>query len=151
MGKAMANAELAMRIAASADKVWATFAGPEMVQLLLECYAAKVEVETDERAGVATFVTTLRSGGVVRERMESLDHAERCMKYRVLDAGPLPYANYRGEARVQPCGTDACVVSFQCSFIPVDASEHDARQYWLDHNHKVLETLRQLVEGRRSV
>jgi len=105
----------------------------------------------DETAGVATFVTTLRSGGVVRERMESLDHAERCMKYRVLDAGPLPYANYRGEARVQPCGTDACVVSFQCSFIPVDASEHDARQHWLDHNHKVLETLREFVEGRRSV
>jgi len=92
----MANVELATRIAASADKVWATFAGPEMVQLLLECYAAKVEVETDETAGVATFVTTLRSGGVLRERMESLDHAERCMKYRVLDAGPLPYANYRG-------------------------------------------------------
>jgi hypothetical protein len=151
MGKAMANVELAMRIAASADKVWATIAGPEMVQLLLECYAAKVEVETDETAGVATFVTTLRSGGVVRERMESLDHAERCMKYRVLDAGPLPYANYRGEARVQPCGTDACVVSFQGSFIPVDASEHDARQHWLDHNHKVLETLREFVEGRRSV
>ena len=147
----MANVELATRIAASADKVWATFAGPEMVQLLLECYAAKVEVETDETAGVATFVTTLRSGGVLRERMESLDHAERCMKYRVLDAGPLPYANYRGEARVQPCGTDACVVSFQCSFIPVDASEHDARQHWLDHNHKVLETLREFVEGRRSV
>ena len=143
----MANAELAMRFAASADKVWGTLTGPDMVKLLLETYAEKVEVDVGAPASGATFVTTLRSGGVVRERMESLDNEERCMKYRVLDAGPLPYANYRGEARVQPNGPDACVVSFQCSFIPVAMTEADARQYWLEHNRKVMGTLRTFVTG----
>jgi hypothetical protein len=144
----MANEELAVRFAASADTVWSTLTGPDMVKLLLDTYAAKVEVDGAGPGAGATFVTTLQRGGVVRERIESVDNEERCMKYRVLDAGPLPYANYRGEARVQPCGPDACVVSFQCSFVPVDLTAADARQYWLDHNRKVLETLRKFVEKR---
>jgi len=144
----MAHEELALRFSASADRVWSALTGPDMVQLLLDTYAAKVEMDAGGPGVGATLVTTLRSGGVVRERIEHIDPAERCMKYRVLDAGPLPYANYRGEARVQPCGTDACVVSFQCSFVPVDVSEAEARKHWLDHNRKVMGTLRKFVEDR---
>jgi hypothetical protein len=144
----MVNVDLAMRFAASADRVWGTLTGPQMVKLLLDTYAEKVEVDVGGPATGATFVTTLRSGGVIRERMESLDNDERCMRYRVLDAGPLPYAHYRGEARVQPCGPEACVLTFQCTFIAVDSSEADARQYWLDHNREVMKTLRSVVETR---
>jgi hypothetical protein len=145
----MVNVDLAMRFAASADKVWGTLTGPDMVKLLLDTYAEKVEVDVGAGPATgATFVTTLRSGGVVRERIESVDNDERSMRYRVLDAGPLPYAHYRGEARVQPCGPDACVLSFQCSFIAVESSEVDARQYWLDHNREVMAHLRKFVEAR---
>ncbi len=144
----MAHEELALRFAASADRVWSALTGPDMVQLLLDTYAANVEMDAGGPGVGATLITTLRSGGVVRERIESIDAAERCMTYRVLDAGPLPYANYRGEARVQPCGPDACVVSLECSFVPVDVTEAEARQYWLDHNRKVLGTLRRFVETR---
>lgn len=135
-----------MRFNVSADKVWATLSGPDMVRLLIESYAEKVEVDVGGPADGATFVTTLRRGGVVRERVESVDHEARCMKYRVLDAGPLPYANYRGEARVQPCGPDACVLSFQCSFIAVETSESEALRYWTEHNRNVMGTLRKFVE-----
>ena len=140
----MANVELAMRFKAPADRMWALLTGPELVPVLLETYAEKVEMD----AAGTTLTTTLRSGGVVREKIESVDPVERCMKYRVLDPGPLPYANYRGEARVQPSGPDACVVSFQCNFIPVDMPEAEAKAYWINHNTKVMGTLRKVVEGR---
>jgi hypothetical protein len=144
----MANNELAMRFAAPADRLWTALTGPELLQLILETYASKVEIDTSAPGAGTVVVTTLRDGGTIRERMESLDPDERCMRYRVLDAGPLPYANYRGEARVQPCGPDACVVSFQCSFVPVDMSEAAAKQYWLDHNLHVLSELKQRIEKR---
>jgi hypothetical protein len=142
----MANAELATRIAASAEKVWSLLAGPDLMQVLLDTYAAHIEVIENESGAGPTIETTLRSGGVVRERVELLDSEERCLRYRVLDAGPLPYAAYRGEARVQPCGANACVVSFQCTFIPVDASEVDAVNYWREHNREVLAAIRGAVE-----
>jgi polyketide cyclase/dehydrase/lipid transport protein len=144
----MATAELAIRFAARADTVWSMLTGPNMVKLLLDTYASKVDVEGDGPEAGATLVTTLRGGGVVRERVESLDNAERCMTYRVLDAGPLPYAHYRGEVRAEPSGPDGCVVSLQCTFIPVGMTEAAAREYWLDHNRRVMETLRDLVESR---
>ena len=142
----MASAELAMRIAAPADTVFAALTGPELMQLMLATYAEKVEIDSAAPGAGTVVVTTLRKGGVVRERVESIDPDERCMRYRVLDAGPLPYANYRGEARVQPCGPEACVVSFQCSFVPVDVTAAEAQQYWLDHNRGVLTALRAVIE-----
>jgi hypothetical protein len=142
----MASAELAMRIAAPADRTFAALTGPELMQLMLETYAEKVELDTGTPGAGTVVVTTLRKGGFVRERVESIDPVERCMRYRVLDAGPLPYANYHGEARVQPCGPDACVVSFQCSFVPVDVSAAEAQQYWLDHHRGVLTALRAAIE-----
>jgi uncharacterized protein YndB with AHSA1/START domain len=144
----MANAELAMRIAAPADRVFAALTGPELMQLMLATYAEKVEIDSAAPGAGTVVLTTLRKGGVVRERVESIDPDERCMRYRVLDAGPLPYANYRGEARVQPCGPQASVVSFQCSFVPVDVTAAEAQQYWLDHNREVLTALRAVLESR---
>jgi len=142
----MAHAELAMRLTAPADRVWDVLTGPEIVRIILDEYAADVQVAGDGPPGAGSvLVTTLREGGVVRERVEAVDHEERSMRYRVLDAGPLPYANYRGEARVQPCGDDACVVSFACSFIPVDSTEADATRHWLDHNRQVLAALSRFV------
>jgi hypothetical protein len=142
----MANAELSMRFAASADRVWSALTGAELIPVLLETYAANIEIDGGAPGAGAILVTTLRKGGTVREKIESIDNEERVMKYRVLDAGPLPYANYRGEARVQPAGPNGAVVSFQCSFVPVDLSEDDARQYWTDHNTKVLNALRTVLE-----
>jgi hypothetical protein len=144
----MAYAELSMRFAASADRVWSALNGAELIPILLATYAEDIQMDGGAPGAGATLVTKLRRGGTVRELIESLDNDERCMKYRVLDAGPLPYANYRGEARVQPSGADGAVVSFQCNFVPVDLSEAEARQYWIDHNTKVLNALRAAIEKR---
>jgi hypothetical protein len=141
----MVHADLAMRFNAPADRVWTVLTGPEMVPLLLESYAEKVEFESTGTRPV--FVTTLRSGGVIRERLELVDQEERHLQYRVLDAGPLPYANYTGEGRVQPCGDKACVLSFQCRFIAVEVSEAEALDHWTEHNRHVMATLRKFVEG----
>jgi hypothetical protein len=144
----MAYAELSMRFAASADRVWSALTGAELIPVLLATYAANIEIDGGAPGAGAILVTTLSKGGTVREKIESIDNDERCMKYRVLDAGPLPYANYRGEARVQPAGPNGAVVSFQCNFVPVDLSEADARKYWTDHNTKVLNALRAVLEQR---
>ena len=140
----MVNADLAMRFKVNADRMWAMLTGPDLVPVLLDTYAAKVEMQPGEKGTM--LVTTLKSGGIVRERIDSVDPEERCMKYRVLDAGPLPYAGYRGEARVQPCGPDACVVYFQCSFIAVEMPEAEARAYWVSHNTEVMGRLRKVLE-----
>lgn len=139
----MVQADLAIRFDVPAERLWGVINGAEIVPVLLESYAAKVEL--DASGAQPILITTLRSGEVIRERIDSVDHEERSLKYRVLDAGPLPYANYRGEARVQPCGDKACVLSFQCSFIAVGVSEVEARDHWVEHNRDVAETLRRFL------
>ena len=146
----MAEAELAMRFPVSADKLWSALTGPCMLQVMLDSYAASVDVEGENFGAGAVLVTTLRSGGVVREKIESIDGADRCMKYRVLDAGPLPYAQYRGEARIQSGGPEASVASFRCNFVPVELSEAQAKPYWLDHNRRVMDTLRRVIAATVS-
>lgn len=137
----MANVELAMKMPASADRTWSVMTGPELVKLLLASYAERVDVEENPDGNV--FVTTLGdNAGTVREQIVAVDPVSRSMRYRVLDAGPMPYANYSGEMRVQPSGADACVLSFQCTFIPVDMETEAARSFWLEHNRHVMKTLK---------
>lgn len=129
----MAYVELGMRIEASADRVWAFLTGPELGELITRVYAEKVEFTETEKGLVAT--TTLKDGGgVIRERIVSQDNEEKCMKYEVLDYGPLPYAHYQGETRVMPSGANSCHLSLQSSFVPVGIPAEECKRFWLEHN-----------------
>ncbi len=140
----MANAELGMRIEASVDRVWAFLTGPELGELLTSVYAEKAEFEQTEKGLVVT--TTLKDGGgIVRERIESRDDENKCMRYHVLDYGPLPYTNYHGEMRVMPSGENACHLSFQCSYIPVGMPAEQSNQFWLEHNTEVMEKIQEIL------
>lgn len=141
----MANAELGMLIDAPADKVWQIIAGPKLEELITSLYADKTEFEGSGEGAILT--TTLKTGGTVRERIESIDNEERSLKYRVIDNGPWPYTNYHGEMRVTPSGRDACSVSFQCSFVPVGMEEEQSRRFWLEHNKAVINKLEQFAKA----
>lgn len=136
----MANAEIAKRVDASADRVWEIISGNELLILILDLYGEKAEFDGAGQGAVLT--TTLKDGrGTIKERIELLDHDDRCLQYRVLDVGPFPYANYRGEIRVTPCGADACNVSFQTSFIPVGVTEEEGKRVWLETNSNMLDKI----------
>lgn len=142
----MANAETAKRIEAPAERVWALISGAEMIEeIVTSIYGEKAEFDRPGRgakeAGAgAILTTTLKDGkGVIKERIEEVDDSERCLRYRVLDVGPFPYANYQGEIRVTESGPDACNLSFQCCFVPVGVAEDESKAVWLENNNNVLE------------
>jgi hypothetical protein len=143
----MASAEIAKRIEAPADRVWAILAGRDMIELITGLYGEQVEYEGLGKGAVLT--TTLKDGrGVIKERIEHLDDDERCLKYRVIDVGPFPYANYLGEIRVTLSGPNACNVSFQSTYVPVGMSEENSTAVWLETNRNMLERLNEYVSSK---
>lgn len=140
----MSALELARRIEAPAERVWTIISTDEVINVFVGLYADKAEFQGEGSDAVLT--TTLSNDeGTLRERVEHVDHDGRCLKYRMLDVGPYPYANYSGEMRVTESGPDACNVSFQCQFVPV-GSKDAAEQFWIDHNNGVLERLSDYVK-----
>jgi len=139
----MATAELRVPIDASADTVWGVLAGPDVEKIIVGLYAKKAEFENE---GEDTILkTTLLDGSVIREQIELIDNDNRCLKYRVVDPGPLPYENYRGQLQVIPIGSGACEAFFQCRYEPVGMSEAESNQYWRDHNTEVMEKVKEYL------
>ena len=62
----------------------------------------------------------------VQERLETRDDAERCMSYRLIDAGPLPFADYVGTARVVAAGPDGCIAVMTSAFVPIELDNEAA-------------------------
>jgi hypothetical protein len=59
----------------------------------------------------------------VRERLETYDEDERCMSYRLVDAGPLPFGDYIGTARIVAAGPDQCIAVMTSAFVPVELDD----------------------------
>lgn len=143
----MVNADTAKRIEAPADRVWQILTGKEMIELITSIYGESAVfdngAEGPAAAGAgAILTTTLKDGkGTIRERIEDIDDGERCMKYRVIDVGPFPFADYRGQMSVTPSGPDACNVVFMTSFVSVGVPEAESTQVWLGNNNNMLEGL----------
>lgn len=140
----MAYAETARRVEATAERAWEIISGNEMTVLIMQLYGETAEFEGSGQGSILT--TVLKDNrGTIRERIELLDHEERCLKYRVLDVGPFPYANYNGEIRVTRAGPSACNVSFQTNFVPVGVSTEEGIAAWLEVNNSMLELMAQYV------
>jgi hypothetical protein len=140
----MAYAEIARHIEAPADRVWEILSGKEIIKLITSIYGDKVDYQGSGQGAVLR--TTLKGGkGAIRERIEYISDEERCLKYRVLDVGPFPFANYQGEIRVTESGPDACNVSFQTNYVPVGIPEQESNVIWLENNKNMLEGLNKYV------
>ena len=110
-----------VRIGASADKVWAVVGdlaslvpGGGMVE--------RIDVAGEGAGAIRTF--HLPGDATVTERIEHHDPAARRYSYRILDFGPLPFADYLGAAEVRADGPDACILAWSADAAPagVDAA-----------------------------
>jgi hypothetical protein len=110
-----------VRIGATADAVWAVVGdlaslvpGGGMVE--------RIDVDGEGAGAVRTF--HLPGGATVVERIESHDPKARRYSYRILDFGPLPFADYAGAAEVSEDGPDACILAWSADTTPagVDAA-----------------------------
>ncbi|HTU13365.1 MAG TPA: SRPBCC family protein [Allosphingosinicella sp.] len=110
-----------VRIAAPAEAVWAVVGdlaslvpGGGMVE--------RIELDGEGAGAIRTF--HLSGGARVVERIESHEPALRCYSYRILDFGPLPFADYVGAAEVIADGRDGCLLSWSADATPagVDAA-----------------------------
>jgi hypothetical protein len=116
----MERVEVARRIAAPADKVWA-FVGDFAGDVLTRGYVARVETTGAGIGARRTYhLAEAIGGGAVVERLIELDEAERAIAYDMVDYGPLPWADYGGRITVTPAGADACIFTLRTHFFPLD-------------------------------
>lgn len=114
------HCSLTVRIAATADAVWAVvgdLASPVPGGGMVD----RIDMAGEGAGAIRTF--HLPGGATVVERIEDYDPARRFYSYRILDSGPLPFADYAGAAEVKADGPDACILSWSADAAPagVDA------------------------------
>lgn len=138
----MIRVERAIRIPVPAEVAWRVLGDFTLGRLA----AGICQRVTVEGAGVG-MVRTMHlvealGGGYVRERLEELDLADRYMRYRLVDCGPVPFADYEGSIRVTPAGRDACIAVMTSRFVPVEIDEETARQMSIANIERALANAR---------
>lgn len=130
----MTQVEIVERIEAPAEQVWDCYLGSRAEELAIGIYAESVSTEGQGAGAVRTSVL-LGGTGTIRERIETFDPETFSCSYRVIDRGPLPFADYLGQIRITPEGVHACVLKLQAHFTPVGMSEQASIALYLQNNH----------------
>jgi hypothetical protein len=118
----MNSVEVARRIAAPAEGVWA-FVGDFHGDVLTKGYVARVQSSGSGLGALRTYhLDPAIGGGAVVERLVELDQHERVIGYDMVDYGPLPWADYSGRIKVTPAGPDACIFIIRTQFFPLNPS-----------------------------
>jgi len=144
----MINVERAVRIEAPAAVAWEIL-GDFTLAELIEGILTHVTLEGSGVGAVRTMHLVAKfGGGYVKERLEHYDEAERFMRYRMVDSGPIPFADYLGTIRVTPAGPVACVVVMTAQFVPVELDEAAAREISVGNITQALENARGAVMRR---
>ena len=128
----MVRVERAMRIPVPASVAWEIL-GDFSLRDIADGICTRVEVEGTGIGAVRTMYIAGTwgdgyTGGAevcVKERLESRDDAERCMTYRMIDAGPVPFADYLGTARIVPAGP-GCIAVMTSAFVAVEIDDEAA-------------------------
>ncbi|AKJ00080.1 polyketide cyclase/dehydrase/lipid transport protein [Archangium gephyra] len=122
--------QLATKVAASAERVWKLFSTHDGQRIAGKGYVASMEFEGNGLGMVRTMRTEGHLGvAYVKERCDHYDEANMEMMYQIIDTGGLvPFADYRGFAKVIRAGPEACIVMLRSTFIPVDMSEAEAKK-----------------------
>lgn len=140
----MTHVEIEERIEASAEAVWDCLLGSRSAELAIGIYAESVEIDGE---GVGSIRTSqlLGGAGTIRERIDQLDEAGFLCRYSVVDRGPLPFADYRGQIKLIPEGADACVVKLEADFTPAGMSEQDSVDLYLSNNRGAIAKIREFL------
>jgi hypothetical protein len=111
-----------MTINASAEAVWETisrFGG-------LEEFIPAVASCSLEGSGVGAMRSlALQDGGMVHERLETLDEAARTLQYSITES-PLPFTDYLATMQVRDAGSGQCEIEWSSTFEPDGVSEAEA-------------------------
>lgn len=138
----------AVRIPSPADRLWRMISTSELRDAVSGSFIDNVQVEGE---GVGTVLTvTLKSGAVIKERIDKIDHVEREFGFSIVDSGPASYAVYRQVIRVQPCGPDESILSARCEFLVEDGKEETVRDAWFVNNTAKFDFIRDYLAANRD-
>ena len=151
----MIRVERAVRIAAPAHVAWDILRDFSLTEIA-RGICKRVTVEGTGIGAVRTMYMDGAWGeghvdvheASVKERLETYDEAERSMSYRLIDVGPVPFADYVGTARIVPAGPDACVAVMTSAFVPVEIDEATARAMSEASIDRALANLREAAGSR---
>lgn len=121
--------EQATKIEAPADRVWNLFATESGQLLLSRGFVKAMDFEGEGLGLVRTMHTDGHWGTTyVVERCDHFDTVNREVTYAIIDTGGIvPFADYRGSAKVIPAGPGACVLMLRSTFVPVDMAADEAK------------------------
>ena len=153
----MVRVERAIRIPTSATIAWEVL-GDFSLREIAQGICTRVEVEGSGVGAVRTMYIAGTwgdgyTGGAevyVRERLEQRDDAERFMSYRLIDAGPLPFADYMGSARIVAAGPHGCIAVMTSAFVPVELDDEAAASLSRGSIDLALANLRSAALRRRG-
>jgi hypothetical protein len=140
--------ERAVRIEAPIEVAWEILGDFSLRELVADI-CTHVDVKGSGVGAVRTMHLAPRFGsGYVQERLESLDERDHYMTYRMVDSGPVPFADYIGSIRLTPAGPAACVAVMTSRFVPVELDDETARSISVTNIETALKNAREAI-GRR--
>jgi hypothetical protein len=153
----MVRVERAIRIAAPATAGWEVL-GDFSLREMSQGICTRVEVEGSGIGAVRTMYIAAEwgngcTGGAevcVKERLEAYDPTERFMSYRLIDAGPVPFGDYVGTARIVAAGPHRCIAVMTSAFVPVEIDDDAAAALSRNSIDLALANLRSAAERRNS-
>jgi hypothetical protein len=151
----MVRVERAIRIATPIEIAWQVL-GDFSLREIAQGICTRVEVEGSGIGAVRTmFIAGTWGNGYtggaevyVRERLETYDDDERSMTYRLIDAGPLPFADYLGTAKLVAAGPGQCIAVMTSAFVPVELEDAAAAALSRGSIDLALANLRTAAERR---
>jgi len=111
-------------IHATADEVWNLVSDfnelDKFVEAVTDC--------TTEGTGIGAVRTlTLADGGVVKEKLESLDSDQRLLRYSIIES-PMPIENYNGIMQVKKIENGKSEFTWSSTFDARDGTEQEMEE-----------------------
>lgn len=120
------------RIGAPAERVWAlvNWTGVTALSDGGTFFKAIRFGSSEPRTGARRYFTPAAGGPELQELLLDYDDELRVYRYRVVDAGAFPLADYEGRVSVTAAGPDECLLSFSARGIPVGITEQQFRNFY---------------------
>lgn len=120
----MAKVAMKTVVKTSPEQLWETIRDFNGLAKFVEAVASS----TQEGSGVGALRTlTLQDGGVIVEKLESLDDGARSLTYSIVDS-PLPVAEYLSRMQVSRGAAGESTLEWSSTFAPKGVSEQEAVQ-----------------------
>lgn len=140
----MTHAEVEAVVDAAAEDVWDCFVGSRGEELAIGVYAESVS-STGKGVGMLRTSVLLGGIGVIRERIEEWDPERFVCAYRLVERGPMPFADHRGRITLTPLGPARCHVRLEADFRAVDMSEAEAVAMYQANNTAGIARMKQFL------